>query len=67
MSVRPRRNPLPLHIRRNERLTFAAATPTHPDVAISDPCFHDQRIALLLDIVKYLEWYRIELIERSGS
>jgi hypothetical protein len=65
VPIGPARNTLALHIRRDERLSFSPTAPTHTDVPIGSACFHALSIRLQLDVVKYLDGYRIELIERG--
>jgi hypothetical protein len=54
---------LALNVRGDEGFALATSAPADPDVAVSDPCFHVRIMVFQLDVVKYLDDYRIELIE----
>jgi hypothetical protein len=68
MQLRPRRDLLPLHLRRNERLTLTTATTADPDIAVRGLGFaHGGRLMDKINVHKQPDGYRAELIDRSGK
>jgi hypothetical protein len=66
VQLRPLLNLLPLHLRRDERLTLATSAPADPDVAVRRLySAHVRRLSDLLDVRKHPDGNNVEALYRD--